>query len=1783
MICNIRWSNCLPCLVSWLALSGNFAQGQGVNVLTRNYNNQRTGANLSETALNVTNVSSSLFGKLFMLPVDDQVYAGILYVSGLQIAGGTHNVIYVATMNNSVYAFDADSLGPPLWFKNFNGTGQPSTNSELGGGGGYHDFIGNVGIVGTPVIDGSAGTIFFVTRTVENGATVQRLHAVDITSGNDRTNSPQVIQGTASQDTGIQFQTELQNQRPALALSQGVVYIAWASYGDSGSYYGWVLAYNSTTLAPAGIFNAAPGGGQAGIWMAGAGPVFDTAGNAYFPTGNGTFDGTTDFGESIVKLSPGSLNVLDYFAPSDYATLNSQDLDFGSAGPTLLPGGSLMVQGGKEGKLYLLNTNSLGHEAAGDVQIPQVFQAVDLTVRPSATHHIHNASPVWNAPSGLNVYVWGENDFMHAYQLDPSTQILNTTPLVTGSILPPQGMPGGMMTISASGSQSGSGIVWATVPRNGDANQATVPGNLYAFNAENLNLLWSSTGTGDDLLNFSKGSVPIVANGKLYVGNLSKFVTVYGLKADGQNSQDLALNQPATGSAPCTASETPSQAVNGSFSGGLNDKWCSSAPNPYLLVDLGAPQSISRFVVEHAGAGGESFSLNTAAYNIQVSTDGVNFTTVVSVTGNIDSITTNDIAPTTARYVELNIVTPTQSGSPPASIYEFQVFGAQSAPSPDFSLLMAPNSQTVTAGGTASYTATVGALNGFSGTVTLSASGLPAGTTASFNPDQVNGAGTSAVRLVTAGSTQRSTPSGTYTVTITGVSGILQHSATVTLVVNPASTPASISASAGTPQSATINTAFLTPLQAIVKDTQGNPVSGVTVTFSAPGSGAGAAFSGSATATAITNSSGVAIAPTLTANAIAGSYTVTASVPGVVVPASFSLTNYPVNTTNGYSYTRAITIAHTAVPNTDRSNFPMLFNTTDALLKSGANGGHVTSASGYDIIFTADAAGTQKLNHEIESYNATTGQFIAWVEVPVVSHSADTVIYLFYGNSGITTSQENKTAVWDSNYQAVYHLGNGAAISLADSTANGNTLTNHEASPASGEIAGGASFNGSAYMLCGMTNYPSGNSAYTISGWMSPLQNSHRSKLLSYGHNATAEGTFFGIDPNNRITIDHFSDDYTSSTTVAMGTWSYLTDTFDGTTDTVYVNGAFAFQHVPVGPLDVTLDACTIGSYIDQWNDLMLGSLDEIRVSNSVRSSDWIATEYKNQSSPSTFYGLGSESSTGSVETIAPSAGTPQSATVGTAFPTALQATVKGNGGSPLGGVTVTFSAPASGAGAAFSGSATATAITNSSGVAIASTLTANAIAGSYTVTASVPGVVVPASFSLTNYPVNTTNGYSYTRAITIAHTAVPNTDRSNFPMLFASTDALLKSGANGGHVTSASGYDIIFTADAAGTQKLNHEIESYNATTGQFIAWVEVPVVSHSADTVIYLFYGNSGITTSQENKTAVWDSNYQAVYHLGNGAAISLADSTANGNTLTNHEASPASGEIAGGASFNGSAYMLCGMTNYPSGNSAYTISGWMSPLQNSHRSKLLSYGNNATAEGTFFGIDPNNRITIDHFSDDYTSSTTVAMGTWSYLTDTFDGTTDTVYVNGAFAFQHVPVGPLDVTLDACTIGSYIDQWNDLMLGSLDEIRVSNSVRSSDWIATEYKNQSSPSTFYGLGSESSTGSVETIAPSAGTPQSATVGTAFPTALQATVKGNGGSPLGGSGPAGFSFSASPGSQTVTATVGALNGFNATVTLGASGLPAGITAGLNPNTVSEAASSVVSLVTTGSPRPPPIP
>jgi hypothetical protein len=670
-------------------------ESKKVDLLTRSYNRQRTGANLKETVLHTDNVRSEEFGKLFELDVDDQVYAQILYVSDLAIAGGTHDVIYVATVNNTVYAFDAHTPGAPLWQRNFNGTGRPTRNSEVGQNcQPFRDFSGNIGIVGTPVIDRASSSMYFVTRTVTGAQHRQTLHAIDIVTGKDKLPGARDITATAagtgagavpvgSADGAVQgkltFDPRIENQRMSVGLSEGVLYLGWAGFCDTGDYHGWAMAYDAATLEQKAVLNTTPDGWAGGFWQAGAAPVFDDDGNLFLATGNGDYDGAKNLGQTVLKLAKNTLKPLDHFAPSNFGDLNIEDWDLGSAGPTWLPGTSQIVLGGKEGKLYLLDMNNLGELATGDTQIPQSFQVVDPMVRPGSTHHLHNTVVVWESPEGLNMYVAGENDFLHAYRYDRDTKRFKLPAVAQSEVLPPLGMPGGMITVSADGSKAGTGIVWVTTPRTGDANQNVTPGILRAYHAETLALLWDSSSAADDTYNFAKFNNPTVANGKVYVASFSNKVSVFGLRSDKPAAPvNLTGNASASGSPPCAPDETAARVVDGKVyrqDDGDKYKWCSSADNANVVVDLGAVLSVGRVIVRHAGAGGETIDYNTRAFTLEVGATLGTLETVATVTNNTQSSTTHDFAEKQVRFVQLTVATPTQNGNGSTRIYEIEVYG----------------------------------------------------------------------------------------------------------------------------------------------------------------------------------------------------------------------------------------------------------------------------------------------------------------------------------------------------------------------------------------------------------------------------------------------------------------------------------------------------------------------------------------------------------------------------------------------------------------------------------------------------------------------------------------------------------------------------------------------------------------------------------------------------------------------------------------------------------------------------------------------------------------------------------------------------------------------------------------------------------------------------------------------------------------------------------------------------------------------------------------------------
>jgi hypothetical protein len=404
-----------------------------VSVITERNDIGRTSANLQETQLTTANVNVGSFGKLFDRAVDGYIYAQPLYVPGVNIPGPTpHDVVYVATMHNSVYAFDAHdpAVGAPYWQRSL----EPSCTLPDGNIGfachPYRDIAVEIGIVSTPVIDVAAGSMFVVTFTrigtpgSLNAKYQHWLHKLDITTGADSAGSPVQIQASFPKSQGVvQFDSKCQNQRASLLLTGGILYIGFASYCDSGPYHGWIIGYSASTLQSAGAFCVTPNGSEGGVWQAGTGLTADAGGNVYFLTGNGSFDQHSNFGDCLIKLSP-QLGLLDWFSPFNNQALSISDADLGSAGAVLLPNTDLLLGGGKEGRLYLINRQNLGHfNPVGDTQIPQSFQATGVpdaagNAPPAATHHIHGSPAYWDAADGARVYVWGENDWLRAYRFD---------------------------------------------------------------------------------------------------------------------------------------------------------------------------------------------------------------------------------------------------------------------------------------------------------------------------------------------------------------------------------------------------------------------------------------------------------------------------------------------------------------------------------------------------------------------------------------------------------------------------------------------------------------------------------------------------------------------------------------------------------------------------------------------------------------------------------------------------------------------------------------------------------------------------------------------------------------------------------------------------------------------------------------------------------------------------------------------------------------------------------------------------------------------------------------------------------------------------------------------------------------------------------------------------------------------------------------------------------------------------------------------------------------------
>jgi outer membrane protein assembly factor BamB len=496
-----------------------------VAVLTHRYDAARTGANLAETQLTPRSVSPKTFGLVYSRAVLGQIYAQPLFVPALDIAGGKHDVVIVATEHDDVYAFEADDplAVDPLWHVSL-GTPMPSSDLDADLGKPYPDLAPETGITSTPVIDLESKTMWLVAKTKEGTEYHNRIHALSIVDGSERTPAVditvprQIVRHTL--------------QRPALGLSNAngkpVLWIAGGGHGDLGAYTGFVGAWDPKTLAMLGMYRTTPTGKLGGIWQSGNGLPVGDDGEVYFLTGNGTFDDTLDppeLGDTIGRVSFDGANVKldDWFTPSNQAELDTNDLDLGSSGAVTIPGTKLLMAGGKEGKIYVLKRSALGHLIPNDTQIVQSLQAT-----PSGDH-IHGAPVWWKPDSGARIYVWGEYDVMRAYRFDGNT--FETTPFMTGTVHVPNGMPGGIMTLSANGGTDG--IVWAmhNAVDNSDG-EAIVPGIVHAFDASDVTKeLWNSNMDARDAVGlYGKFVPPMVADGKLFVATFSGALRVYGLR-----------------------------------------------------------------------------------------------------------------------------------------------------------------------------------------------------------------------------------------------------------------------------------------------------------------------------------------------------------------------------------------------------------------------------------------------------------------------------------------------------------------------------------------------------------------------------------------------------------------------------------------------------------------------------------------------------------------------------------------------------------------------------------------------------------------------------------------------------------------------------------------------------------------------------------------------------------------------------------------------------------------------------------------------------------------------------------------------------------------------------------------------------------------------------------------------------------------------------------------------------------------------------------------------------
>lgn len=797
-----------------------------VPVLTWRYDLTHAGQNTQETALTPANVASTSFGKLFSLPVDDHVYAQPLYVPNLKMSDGqVHNVLFVATESDSIYAFDADTKGNPIWqislLTTAHGAASGATPVPQADVAPSQDIGPNIGITGTPAINGAANTMYVVSNTKESGQYFSRLHAINIVTGAEQPGSPvnitATVAGTGDGSSGgqVSFLPLWTNQRPALAYYNGYVYIGYASHGDLSPLHGWLFAYNASTLQQTAVRCLSPNDLGASLWGSGAGLPIDTAtGKMFVVTGNGDHSqsGNVDLGESVLafNLANGQLSLTDSFTAFNYQTLNLQDWDLGAGGLLMLPDQPgtyphLAIAAGKEGRITLLNRDNLGGYASGASSNTNAVQDVTISAISQGQGYWGTAA-YWNG----NVYVWagGENGGTPnvGMQFKLNNGVL-ATPANSKTTFT-SAFPNPTFSISSNGTQDG--ILWAV---RADQADSYGPAVLYAFNPDNLAQIFyeSDARSSDTAGTANKFSVPVVTNGKVYFAAYGE-VDVYGL-----------LNAPQAAAAPTISPD------GGSFTTAQSVTLSSatSTAQIYYTVDgstpttastlYTAPITISTNTTLKAIATASGYlqsSVNSATFTFTNQAPAPTFSPAAGTYMSTQTVTLSDTDASAKIYYTTDGSTPTSAStlySAPINVASSETIQAVAisktmgtsnvvkaayviqggTSSPAFSL--SGSSVSVSApGASGSSTVTITPSGGFTGTVALTCS-IASSTSSSptctvTQPPAISGSQSVSATLTVA--TQASTSPGTYTVNVTGTSGSESESTTISAVVSqPPQTP----------------------------------------------------------------------------------------------------------------------------------------------------------------------------------------------------------------------------------------------------------------------------------------------------------------------------------------------------------------------------------------------------------------------------------------------------------------------------------------------------------------------------------------------------------------------------------------------------------------------------------------------------------------------------------------------------------------------------------------------------------------------------------------------------------------------------------------------------------------------------------------------------------------------------------------------------------------------------------------------------------------------------------